>query len=260
MGRKRPAVDNDRRRDARIYELLAAFARVHDFPGTTQHSVHRWVSAGLIPESATERSPFGQHITAPHADAERQLLALCRYRYTDKLGRYDLIGAQVWLDGFDVATRFLRDAVGREFPRSEPPTEPPDEVAVSYQIARQRPIINTMPGLSFDKRADVVDELVGVLERGERPSDYGRELLARAMGLSPTETTGVLARLPRVTPEAGEQVRKASDEELLFVRRGAWAFFESHSAPDRHRNGRTRARIRLGRFVGALLLDRKLRG
>jgi hypothetical protein len=259
MGRKSPAVDNDRRRDARIYERLAAFARAHDFPGATEHAVHRWVSAELLPESAAEPSSFGQHITAPHADAERRLLALCRYRYTDKLGRYDLIGAQLWLDAFDVSTRFLRDAVGREFPRSAHRVEPPDEVAVSYQIARQRPIINAMPGLSFDERADIVGEVAGVLERGERPSDYGRELLARAMGLRPAETAGVLALLPHVTPEAGEQVRQATDVELLSVRRGAWAYFESHSTPDRHRSGRTRARIRLGRFISAFLLDRQFR-
>jgi hypothetical protein len=254
MSQKRPAVEADRRRDARTYRRLAAWARCHRYREVTRHTVHHWISAGLLPKARSVPMGFGQRATVQHVDTGRQLLALCRYRYTDKLGRYDLIGAQLWLDDFDVPTRFLRAAVGREFPRSVDPAEPPDEVAVSYQIARQRPIIDAMPGLSFDKRADVIGELASVLERGERPSDYGLELIARASALDTKEASRLLKALPRVTPESAVQVQMASDDDLLSARI-AWSSLVSRTTPEQHKNGRTRARIRLGLFVGTFLLD-----
>jgi len=257
MGWKRPAVDEERRRDARVYQQLAAVARAQGFPRATEHSVHRWVSAGLLPESETQPSQFGQHIKAPHVDAERQLLTLCRYRYTDKLGRYDLVGAQLWLDGFGVSTAFVRGAVGREFVRDTPRPQR-DEVAISFQIARQRPIIDAMPRLSFDERADVIDEIRSVVENGEQPSRHGLELIASASALDTKEAARLLQTLPRVTSESALQVQEASDEDLLSAR-SAFSHLISNTTPDQHKNGRTRARIRLGLFVVAFLLDAKLR-
>jgi hypothetical protein len=259
MGQKRPAVEAIRQRDARTYRRLAAWARCHGYREVTQHTVHHWISGGLLPKAQPVPTGFGQRATVQHVDTGRQLLALCRYRYKDKLGRYDLIGAQLWLDGFDLATAFVRDAVAREFVRPADTRPKADEVASSFQIARQRPIIDATPRLSYDERAEVTDEFRGALEDGEEPSPHGMQLISRAMALDVSEAKRVVAGLPRVTPESATQVELALDEDLLSART-AWAHLSAQATPDRHKNGRTRARVRLGLFVSAFLLDATHRG
>jgi hypothetical protein len=238
---------------------MAAWARCHGYREVTQHTVHHWISAGLLPKAQSVPTGFGQRATVQHVDTGRQLLSLCRYRRKDKLGRYDLIGAQLWLDGFDLATAFVRDAVAREFGRPADTRPKPDAVASSFQIARQRPIIDATPRLSYDERAEVIDEVRGVLEDGEEPSRHGMKLVARASALDVSEAKRVLARLPRVTPESAAQILVALDEDLLSART-AWAHLSAQATPDEHKNGRTRARLRLGLFIAAFLIDAELRG
>jgi len=259
MTRKRPAVEAQRRRDARTYRRLAAWARCHTYREVTRHTVHHWVTAGLLPSVPPIPVGFGQRATVQHVDTGRQLLALCRYRYADKLGRYDLIGAQLWLDGFDVSTTFVREAIGREFRRPATARPEPDEDAISFQIARRRPIIDAMPPLSYDERAEVVYGIRGVLEDGGGPSRHGLEVIARALELDIRDAARVLKALPRVTPESAVQVQLARDEDLSSART-AWSHLVARTTPDQHKSGRTRARVRLGLFIGAFLLDAKLRG
>jgi hypothetical protein len=254
MARKRPAVQ-DRPRDARVYRRLAAWARCHGYRAVTRHTVHHWVSASLLPKADSKPTGFGQRATTLHVATGQQLLALCRYRYSDGLGRYDLVGAQLWLDNFDVPDRFLRAAIVREFAT---PASTPNDIALSYQVARQRPIIDAMPNLSYDDRADVVDELRGQLEEGEPPSRRGIELIARAAGLSIPETTRALRALPTVPREAAAEAALATMEDLAAARI-AWSSLMADITPDIHKNGRTRARVRLGLFVSACSLDKHLR-
>jgi hypothetical protein len=258
MTQKRPAVEAERQRDARTYRRLAAWARCHGYRDVTQHTVHHWLSAGLLPKVPPVPTGFGQRAIVQHVDTGRQLLALCRYRYRDKLGRYDLIGAQLWLDGFEVSTSFVRDAIAREFVRPAGTRPQPDEVSSSFLIARQRPIIDAMPRLSFDERAEVIDEIRRVIEDGDQPSRHGLALIASASSVATKEAARLLKTLPRVTPESGVQAREASDEDLSSARI-AWSHLVSRTTPDQHKNGRTRARIRLGLFVGAFVLDSKMR-
>lgn len=259
MVQKRPAVAANRQRDARTYRRLAAWARCHGYREVTRHTVHHWVSAGLLPKAESVPTGFGQRATVQHVDTGRQLLALGHYRYTDKLGRHDLIGAQLWLDGFDVTTTLVRDAVAREFVRPAGSRPKPDDVAISLQIARQRPIIDAMPRLSVDKRADVVDEIRRVIEDGDQPSRYGLELIANASELDSREAVRRLKTLPRATAESARQVQEAPDDDLLSAR-AAFSHLISNTSLDQHKNGRTRARLRLGLFISAFLLDREKRG
>lgn len=258
MGRKRPAVSPERRRDARTYRRLAAWARCHGYRDVTRHTVHHWVTAELLPTVPPVHPGFGQRATMQHVDTGRQLLALCRYRYTDKLGRYDLIGAQLWLDGFGDSTKLVRDAVGREFVRPASTQPERDELEFSFQVARQRPIIDAMPQHSYDERAEVVEDIRRAIEDGEQPPLHGLQLIGRALALDLKDSARVLESLPRVTAESAREVQEALDEDLLAAR-SAFSFLISNTTPDQHKNGRTRARIRLGLFVVAFLLDAKLR-
>ncbi len=254
MARKRPAVDG-RSRDARLYRRLAAWARCHGYREVTRHAVHHWVSAGLLPRADSKPTGFSQRTTAIHVATGRQLLALCRYRYRDGLGRYDLVGAQLWLDYFDVPDRFLRAAIVREFPT---PAGTPDGVALSYRVARQRPIIDAMPNLSYDDRADVIDELRRQFEEKEPPSTRGIQLIARAADLTAPETMRAMRALPSVSRKAAAEAALATTEDLSAARL-AWSVLIARTTPDSHKNGRTLARIRLGLFVSAYVLDQHLR-
>jgi hypothetical protein len=253
MGQKRPAVGPVRERDARIYHRLAAWARCQRYRRVRQHTVHHWVSAGLLPGATSIPTGYGQRTTVLHVDTGRQLVALCRYRYTDELGRYDLIGAQLWLDGFDVATRFVTEALRREFGATRRDHER-EEIGDSYLIARQRPIIEAMPHLTYDEREEVVDEVASAIEDGEVPSTHGLETIGKAVGVTPKEAGQLVELLPGLAPDAVKVVIEASDRDLLAAR-DAFTYLSARVTPDPHRRGRTRAKVRLGLFLSAFFLD-----
>lgn len=254
MGRKRPAMAPARPREAGTYRDLTAWIRDR-YPQVTEHLIHHWVSGGLLPPASAEWWGFGQRSTVQHVDTGRQLVAICRYRFDDRLGRHDLIGAQLWLDDFAVDTDLLRAAIRREFQGGIGGTSTEEtEDALPYRVARQAPVIQALPGLSYDERADVIEEVRLAAQSRDEPTRLGVARLARASHQAPDAVRAALKAMPALPTDLPELAARASDNELRSARQ-AFAALSSQTSPDQHRNGRTRARVRLGQFLSAFWLD-----
>ncbi|MEP6638750.1 MAG: hypothetical protein ABJC39_05310 [Chloroflexota bacterium] len=271
MGQKRPAMDAGRRRDARVYRRLAALARALGWRGVTSDAVHHWVTAGLLPKATTTRAGFGGRVqTIIPTETACQLEALCRYRLDDRLGRYDLVGAQLWLDGFDTPTRHIRDPIAREFLRTTPNPGAPeplledaslgDEVLdrVPALVARQAPVKTAMAGLGYTERIELVEEIRAIALEGAEPLEYGVSQLA---GLTDEATASIrrqLALASRITRSGVASALEVTDGDLVEAR-AAFQALEGAVARDQHRSGRTRAKVRLAQFVFALMQDQEFR-
>lgn len=272
MGRKRPAMEPSRRRDSRVYRRLAAFTRALGGRGVTHHAIHHWVTAGLLPKAVTTRVGFGGRVhTDIPRETECQLLALCRYRIDDKLGRYDLVGAQLWLDGYDVPTRYVRDALAREFLNTavevatsgldrsdERLLADEDQDRLPALIARQRPIVVALPGLDFTRRSELVDELRAIAFDGAAPLQYGIDQIAALTGEDEGTVRRLIAAIPTITRASVTAAVDVVDDEMIQAR-AAFQALEARVTPDRHRSGRIRAKVRLGQFLFALMQDQVFR-
>ncbi|HYK94352.1 MAG TPA: hypothetical protein VE011_00575 [Candidatus Dormibacteraeota bacterium] len=207
---------------------------------------------GLLPRAIRVPIGFGKTTTALDAGTGRQLLTLCEYRYTDGLGRKELLGAQLWLDRFAVPVRHVRDAARREFLDNRGQATS-DDVALSFLIARQRPVIDAMLGLGYDARADAVDAIVGATLEGAPPSDVAVDAFAAVTGLTRTEVRERFGELPALNRVSLTDLLDLPDAEFEAAR-DRFERFAANVTPDQHRSGRKRARVRLGWFLSAFLI------
>jgi hypothetical protein len=275
MGRKRPAIEVDRRpREAKVYRRLAALARYFGYREITRHTVHHWVTAGLLPRADSTWVAWQRRkTTIPHA-TECQLLAACLYRVDFGLGRHAFVGAQLWLDGYDVPTTYLRGALAAEFLRGSGASEKPVSVAkvrdsdfvprserendsasdrLAIHVARQWPFIEATPSLSHTQRALLADELRSIVD-GTAPSSLAVRLLADATGADRRDVRAALGKVPTVTRADVERLIAASDEDLAATRIGFQSLARAASL-DHLKPSRRSARICLGMFVSAAVLE-----
>jgi hypothetical protein len=217
------------------------------------------VKAGLLPKASVVSIGFGKRATVQATHTGRQLLSLCQYRYDDELGRHDLVGAQMWLDWFEMPTAFVRGAIHREF-GSKSTRRRHDVVSESFRVAKQRQIIDALPNLSFDDRVEVIRHLDDAVLGGHQLSPGGLDQIALAVGMETKAVRIELARLSRRITRADAARVSAADDESLSTARHAWSYLAAQTLPDQHKNGRTRARNRLGQFVGVFLLNEAITG
>jgi hypothetical protein len=253
-------VRGDATKDARIYRRLAAWARCHEYRRVSRYAVHDWVKHKALPGAMRTYEGFGPPKISLPADTGRQLLALCRYRYDQKIGRLNEIKANLWLDGFDVPIADVRKALHDQLAnaRDRPPrvhrsedSELDDRGAVAEVIARQRPIALVLPLLKPRDREDLTEEVLGLLEDGCPLSPWAKDALRRS---GQARSPGPEA-IRRPSSEALEAAIDTSDETFLAVRQVWGNVLEPLVAAGLPRSPRARSPYRLRMFLSALFME-----
>src|SRR5437870_1268599 len=108
ISRKHPAASA---KDPRVYRRLAAWARCHGYRRVNRHVIQQWVVEKLLPHTVPIYEGWGPPRIAQLTEAGSQLLRLCYYRYDESLGRHDIVGANLWLEGFAVPADRIREAI-----------------------------------------------------------------------------------------------------------------------------------------------------
>lgn len=100
-------------KNGRHYAHLATLAHAHGFPRVTSSVVHSWIRHGLLPRLRYERPGFGLRRPIGATEVERQLIALCGFRYDSRVRAHHELALLLWIDGWDVSEDVVRASLSR---------------------------------------------------------------------------------------------------------------------------------------------------
>ena len=98
-------------KSAQRYDSLAEWARAHGYVNLTGSTVHSWLKRGLPFPVIDERPAFGRRNTHEPDETYAALLAACKYRYDYEIRSIGVVGTILWLRGFAVDARLVREGL-----------------------------------------------------------------------------------------------------------------------------------------------------
>lgn len=101
-------------KDAKRYAELAAWAHHQGYPDITASRIESWVRRGLLPRAEIAHTGFGRREIRDPPDTQAALLRACRYRFDWRENSIAIIGVAMWIDGFDVTEKLVREGLRRE--------------------------------------------------------------------------------------------------------------------------------------------------
>jgi hypothetical protein len=215
--------------------------------------VRKWTIAGLLPHASRVAVGWGPPSTAQSVATGRQLLRLCRYRYEQRLGRLDVVAANLLLDGFVVdldrarrGMQWAKRAFAADAIRSVGDRRGMRERWLQ-RAALEATSVAAMPGLDRVQRALVLGE-VASLSDGQDLSRFLHRALRRTTHANDQVLAQLRPVLSKPTKAEIDRVELAPDDQLL----AAAAFVGRHpdvmSGLERIRSHRTRTIRRLVMF------------
>lgn len=244
-----------RNRDARTYRRLAAWARCHGYPRVTRHVVRKWTIAGLLPRATRVPVGWGAPSTAQSVETGRQLLRLCHYRYSQRLGRLDVVAANLLLDGFVVdldpvrrAMRWAHGAFISEARRSLGPSRRNLKDRWLQRLAADPTAVAGMPRLDRLSREWLLDEAAS-MTADRAPSRFARGALLKTTGASGSLLDQLLPLMARPTKAEIERALRAPDDVLVAAAQLVATYPELMAGVEELRSPRTRTIRRLVFFT-----------
>lgn len=233
---------------AQRYETLAAYGRAHGYPKLHGPAVHTWVKQRFLPRATIDHPAFGVRSIVEPIVTGRQLLRFCHYRYDESLRDTRVIGALLWLDGFDIPFDMVRrgltvvarspwrlvELTQRLSTRSEVDADAINAAAVAAIYHHRVPEklgVETTPGMAEGLAAylgqllgvgipsdlDVLDEFAKLagLDRARRDRIPG--VMEPPLRERPGEALSRIAPALAVA-ELEKTIARASEEELVAAR------------------------------------------